>query len=54
MGQGQAFLAEGQTYISCHTQGDAWQRVQGERSEYREMRRKEMVGTNHEELAHAF
>lgn len=30
------------------------QRVQGERSEYREMRRKEMVGTNHKELACAF
>lgn len=24
MGQGQAFLAEGQTYASCRTQGDAW------------------------------
>lgn len=30
------------------------QRVQGERSEYREMRRKETVGTNHKELACAF
>lgn len=55
MGQGRAFVAEGQMYTSSHIQGsEPGQKLQGEKSEYREMRGKELVGTNHGELTRIF
>lgn len=40
-------MAEGQMYASCHPQGDALAAVQGERSDHREVRWRELVVTSH-------